>query len=296
MGAVTSLTCANWNQNGDFTLTITDGGRPDSVIPGVQLSLRSLVSGGYTIFEQQSSGGDMVNSAGAEGFFFAASGFSGLAPVPTSMNFDDMGAVTSLNCAFWNQNGFFTLTATDGGRPDSIITGITLKLRSIGPEPLLIEYDGDSGSIVLQVEGDTGLWDWFGYSEDLDNSVLYARDSIGASSFTIHWSSGGLEPDESGHSTFTINPSGSSQPSSTIELLTIITGYDTWNLPEGLQNSLESKMDNSFKSIENGNDKTAVNQLNALINAVNGQSGKKINIDSAEDIIAAVEKLIINIK
>jgi hypothetical protein len=92
----------------------------------------------------------MVNYAGAEVFSFAASGYSGLAPAPTSMLFDEMGAVTSLNCANWNQDGFFTLTITDGSRPDSVIQVIQLSLRSLVSDGYTIfEQQSFGGDMVV---------------------------------------------------------------------------------------------------------------------------------------------------
>jgi hypothetical protein len=228
MGAVTACACVNWNQDGTFTLTATDGTRPDSVITGLNLSLRRLLSDGYTVFEQQTSGGDMVNAAGANGFTFSASGFAGLAPAPTTLSFDAMGAVTACVCANWNQNGAFILTATDGTRPSSNMPSLVLSLRQIVPESLRLVDDGSAGSVELQVQGDPGPWDWSGYTDGLASSELTAPDKPNSAKLTISWGAGDLVPSESGYGTLTIQPSDGSAPFSTVEIFTAIVGPEVW--------------------------------------------------------------------
>jgi hypothetical protein len=108
-GRVAVSFAGDWsNQNGNFTLTLKDGSRPDSIFDGSRagageslpsLSLRSLIGDGYTVIENQSSGGDGVSAAGANGFTFSASGYSGLSPAPTTLTFNAMGAARSLTAA-----------------------------------------------------------------------------------------------------------------------------------------------------------------------------------------------------
>ncbi len=59
----------------------------------------------------------------------------------------------------------------------------------------------------------------------------------------------------------------------------------------GIETSLCSKLDNAQKSVDNGRYKTALNQLNALINAVNAQYGKKIPKDLADNILDVVSEI-----
>ena len=99
-----SLTAVNWNQDGTFDLNITDGSRPYSAIPTVALSLRQIMGDGYTVIEQQTSGDGAVNAAGAHGYTYAASGFTGFVVNPTSLTFGDMGQVTGCSAVNWNQD------------------------------------------------------------------------------------------------------------------------------------------------------------------------------------------------
>ncbi|MDP2728906.1 MAG: hypothetical protein Q8O55_00260 [Dehalococcoidales bacterium] len=66
-------------------------------------------------------------------------------------------------------------------------------------------------------------------------------------------------------------------------------------LPQGIENSLTSKLSNVIKSLGKGQTDAAINQLNAFINEVQAQSGKKLSeaqasdlVDKAQDIIASL--------
>ena len=58
------------------------------------------------------------------------------------------------------------------------------------------------------------------------------------------------------------------------------------------ETSMFSKMDAALKSLEKGNDHTAVNQLGAFINYVEAQRDKKILEAVADDLIARAEAVI----
>jgi hypothetical protein len=217
-----SCACPNWAQDGAFTLTVSDGFRPESVFAGRALSLRELVGDGYAVFGQQTSGGPGVNAAGANGFTFTPTGLHGFATPPTGLAFDAMGAVVDCVCANWEQDGAFTLTVSDGSRPESVFAGRALSLRSLVPDPLTIPDNGHAGSINLQVQSDVGPWDWTDYEDGLANSVLMATDSFGSSSLAINWAAGAVESGESGTGTVTIQRSDGSSPESTVSLETTV--------------------------------------------------------------------------
>lgn len=67
------------------------------------------------------------------------------------------------------------------------------------------------------------------------------------------------------------------------------------NLPQGTTNSLTAKLETAKKTLEDGNennDGAAVNSLEAFINAVNAQRGKKISEEDAEALIEAAQQII----
>ena len=76
-------------------------------------------------------------------------------------------------------------------------------------------------------------------------------------------------------------------------LLTVVGGLD---LPEGTENSLVSKVENVIKSLEKGNSRAAVNQLQAFINHVEAQSGKKIAEQDADMLVEYANHVIAEIQ
>jgi len=70
------------------------------------------------------------------------------------------------------------------------------------------------------------------------------------------------------------------------------TLVDEGVIDEQMRNSLLSKMDNASQSADKENICTAVNQLEALINQVNAQRGKKISDDAADQVIAYTQSVI----
>ena len=64
------------------------------------------------------------------------------------------------------------------------------------------------------------------------------------------------------------------------------------DLPRGTENSLTSSLDAAISSLDSGNDETAVNQLNAFINKVEAQRGKKISGEDADALIAFAQAII----
>jgi len=58
-----------------------------------------------------------------------------------------------------------------------------------------------------------------------------------------------------------------------------------------LLNSLMAKAENAIKAFDNGNETAAVNILNALLNEVSTQAGKKITADTAATLTIFVQSL-----
>ena len=64
------------------------------------------------------------------------------------------------------------------------------------------------------------------------------------------------------------------------------------NLPKGIENSLTSKINNAQKLLDKGNDNAAINLLEAFINHVKAQSGKKIPEEDANMLIEYANNII----
>jgi hypothetical protein len=63
-------------------------------------------------------------------------------------------------------------------------------------------------------------------------------------------------------------------------------------LPDGAETSLLSKLNSALEAIDNGNENAAINILNAFINMVAAQSGKKLTVEEADQLIAAAEDIL----
>ena len=67
---------------------------------------------------------------------------------------------------------------------------------------------------------------------------------------------------------------------------------DGANLPRGVQNSLDSKLQAAIDSFNRGRTNAAVNQLNAFINSVKAQRGKQIDAALADALSACALRII----
>ncbi len=64
------------------------------------------------------------------------------------------------------------------------------------------------------------------------------------------------------------------------------------SIQASLQNSLNSKLTNANKKLEKGQINAAINELQAFINQVQAQRGKKITVEAADDLIAQINAII----
>ena len=74
-----------------------------------------------------------------------------------------------------------------------------------------------------------------------------------------------------------------------------ITFVEDLDLPDGLEESLTSKLDGAISALKKGQDIAAINKLDAFINQVEAQRGKKIAEDDADALVATAEWIIDNI-
>ncbi|GAJ00459.1 unnamed protein product, partial [marine sediment metagenome] len=66
-------------------------------------------------------------------------------------------------------------------------------------------------------------------------------------------------------------------------------------LSDEIENSIVSKIDNAMKSIDKEKDEAAINILQAFINQVEAQRGKKISEETADMLIAYANNVIVEI-
>lgn len=72
----------------------------------------------------------------------------------------------------------------------------------------------------------------------------------------------------------------------------LVNTVDSMGLPQGTQGSLDAKLGAAVAAIIKGNANAAVNQLNAFINAVNAQAGKKITAEQAQLLTSEARSLV----
>lgn len=78
----------------------------------------------------------------------------------------------------------------------------------------------------------------------------------------------------------------------------VIDTVQTFNLQQGIENSLDTKLQNAFDSLSaenSGNRQDAINKLNAFINATQAQSGNKLTVVQADLLIQEAQNIISNI-
>ena len=71
----------------------------------------------------------------------------------------------------------------------------------------------------------------------------------------------------------------------------LIKTVDGMNIHAGIKNSLIVKLDNALTSVKHGNKRTAENILDAFVNEVNAQRGKKLTAEQAASLITSVEDI-----
>jgi hypothetical protein len=75
----------------------------------------------------------------------------------------------------------------------------------------------------------------------------------------------------------------------------MITHVKSLGLPKGIENSFTVKLDAAIAALDRGNEKAAINNLNAFINYAEAQSGKKLNAADADALIAEAKSIISDI-
>ncbi|UCG14575.1 MAG: PKD domain-containing protein [Deltaproteobacteria bacterium] len=75
----------------------------------------------------------------------------------------------------------------------------------------------------------------------------------------------------------------------------LIFDIEASNLPQKIENSLVSKLDSAISSLDDGKENAAENKLNAFINQIEAQRGKKITDEEADALVSAAQRIIDNI-
>jgi hypothetical protein len=144
----------------------------------------------------------------------------------------------------------------------------------------LTAVDAQTGSGVEKTE----------YSFDGANWLLYSAPVTltDDGKYTISFRSS----DKAGNTEATQNISINIDKTPDVLTSELIKKIEDMKLEQGIQNSLTSKLDNVIKSVLKDDKKSSANQLNAFINEVNAQSGKKLTIDQANKLKVLADRII----
>ncbi len=89
---------------------------------------------------------------------------------------------------------------------------------------------------------------------------------------------------------------GGEEPEDPVQLIqALVAKVKALNLQNGIDNSLDAKLDaasNALDDLNQNNDVAAINTLQAFINAVEAQSGNKILFEDSEELIADAQAII----
>jgi len=81
-----------------------------------------------------------------------------------------------------------------------------------------------------------------------------------------------------------------------VSIGTLIQLTEDLGVPHGIKNSLLSKLESAQASLDHGQINAAINKLEAFINAVEAQWGKKLSVEDADLLIATAQQIIEQLK
>jgi len=198
-----------------------------------------------------------------------------------------MGAGTyTVSLTATNTAGSHTITRTN------YITVINVNQNPVAeagtPQTLIAKEPATfDGSQSKDPDGSIASYAW-NFGDGSSGSGISQIHSFGASgTFTVTLT---VTDNEGAKGTDTTTVTVKSPSQATQDVITQITSM---NLPKEIESSLTSKLDNVVKSLDKGNVNAAKNQLEATINEITAQKGKKIPGDQATTIIAMLQKSIL---
>ncbi len=230
--------------------------------------------------------------------------------VSWAWDFGGLGTSADQNPVFtFTDNGLYTVTLTvtdEDGSMDAISHDVTV--NDLGPTAAL------TGDTSLD-EGQAGSYDASGSTSSPDPIVSYEWDwnydgntfnpSVDTGPTASHtWMDNG---------TYTVAVRVTDDDGSTdIATLSVIVEkippevvvenlsneVDTMDLPEATKNNLNASLDNATKVLKDSNPKndvSAINALQAFINKIEAQRGKKIPKEVADELIAKAQEIIITL-
>jgi FIMAH domain-containing protein len=170
----------------------------------------------------------------------------------------------------------------------TISTSVTSDTGDVVTDTLAADFNNPSGTPAA---GQTLRW-----TASLLNTIGAGSTKPGdAGSTTMTWNvvSGGTEfPANFALSAISLIPAAALTRQQMIEnLIETIQAYNP-RLPQGIENSLLSKLNNALAALGRGDTADARELLQAFINEVQAQGGKKISEVQADELIAAANEIL----
>ena len=139
----------------------------------------------------------------------------------------------------------------------------------------------------LDLEGDPLNYTWTVGGQIISGETVEMILPVGANTITLTVSDG---PDEDSDKTVvTVVTTGEASEKLAEEIDNMVEGN---NLPAGTANSLVSNLEAAAESLDDDNVRAGVNKLRAFQNKVDAQSGKKIDAETASDLIGLAQEII----
>ncbi len=258
--------------------------------------------------------GDIVLDEGQVGGYDASGSFSSPDTIVSfewdwdydGFTFNPYGDTGATQSHAWNDHGTYTVAVRvtdDDGSTD--IATISAAINDLGPTAVL------TGDILLD-ERQMGNYDASGSTSSPDAIVLYEWDwdydgitfipsgDVGATQSHV-WNDDGTYTvavrvtDDDGSSDITTLSVTVENPPPEIMVENLSNDIDETELPASTKNNLTTSLDTASKVLEDSNpknDKASINTLQAFINKIEAQRGKKIPTEIADELIAKAQEII----
>jgi hypothetical protein len=143
----------------------------------------------------------------------------------------------------------------------------------------------------------TELWTWqFGTNTD---DFAQGVAASGTALYVAGTTSGALpgQTNTGGSDAFVLKIAPTETPVQAIS--DVIVLVESMNLAHGIENALDAKLQNAIDALNaanGGNRADAINKLSAFINTVQAQSGNKLTVAEADQLIAAANRIITSLQ
>ena len=263
------------------TVTFDVGGVTQTVVEGQQATITpDLTSPIVTVPANTTK--EATSSSGAVVTFIASASdnVDGLTPVsctPASGSTFALGTTTVV-CAAADAHGnvgsaSFAVTVSDTTKP-TLTLPASITVDATGPAGAIVTYtasatDRVSGALAVTCTPSSGIMFPIGTSTVNCTAVDAAGNSVGGSFPVL-------------------------VQAAAAQVTNLVLTVQGFNLAQGIENSLDTKLQNVLSALnaaKNGSAGSVCNQMNAFINETLAQSGKKLTVAQANQLIASAQRI-----